>query len=89
MPLLCENAEDRFYTTQSYVNFIEPTCAYCTVGSYALLSVCLSVCLSTFHWIKIHISETIKARGPKLYHNIKLMYASLGKILITLSKIYF
>ena len=26
----------------------EPTCAYCTVGSYASLSVCPSVCLSLF-----------------------------------------
>ncbi len=49
------------------------------------LSVCL---LSTFHWIKIHISKTIVARGLKLYHNIELIYAHLGKIQITLSKRY-
>ena len=33
-------------------NIVEPTCAYCTRGSYASLSVCPSVC----HWIIIHIS---------------------------------
>ncbi len=33
--------------------FIEPT-AYCTMGSYPSLSVCLSVRLSVCHWIIIH-----------------------------------
>ena len=42
-------------------SFIEPTCAYCVVGSYASLSVRLSVCLSVclLHLIKIHSSESI------------------------------
>ncbi len=30
----------------------EPTCAYCTVGSYASLSVCPSVCPSVCHTFK-------------------------------------
>ncbi len=45
---------------------IEPTCAYCTVGSYASLSVCPSV----RHWIIIHISGSNRVRNLKLYHNI-------------------
>ncbi len=44
----------------------EPTCAYCTVGSYASLSVCLSVC----HWIIIHNSKSNWDRKLKLYQNI-------------------
>ena len=44
----------------------EPNCAYCTVGSYASLSVHLSVC----HWIIIDIMESYIVRNLKLYHNI-------------------
>ena len=36
----------RMYGTVSRDPIFEPTCACCTVGSHALLSVCLSVCLS-------------------------------------------
>ena len=47
--------------TQRVIIF-EPTCAYCTVGSYASLSVCLSVChVTKIYWIKIHISKSIVA----------------------------
>ncbi len=35
-----------------YIPFIEPTCAYCTVGSYASLSVRLSVRLFVCHTFK-------------------------------------
>ena len=42
--------------SESRFTFFEPTCAYCTVGSYASLSVRPSVRLSVYHWIKIHIS---------------------------------
>ncbi len=51
-------------TPKSMILF-EPTCAYCTVGSYAALSVRLSVCPSGFTQgtlytlLKIHISEGI------------------------------
>ncbi len=47
--------------------FFEPTCVYCTVGSYVSLSVRLSV----RHWIIIHISESIIAMNLKLCHSIK------------------
>ncbi len=53
-----------------FTEFIEPTCAYCTVGSYALLSVRLSVRPSVT-LLKIHISESIKGRNLKRYHSIK------------------
>ncbi len=44
--------------------FIEPTCAFCTVGSYAPLSVCLSVCmdLTKNTWPKI-ISQKVLQLG--------------------------
>ena len=47
--------------------FIEPTCATCTVGSYASLSVRLSVCLwlDQNYWTIIHISKTIAPRVLK------------------------
>ncbi len=45
---------------------LEPTCAFCTVGSYASLSVCLSVCVDwtrnywiILHRIEIHIWKSI------------------------------
>ena len=41
----------RVYQCQRYGIIFEPTCATCTVGSYASLSVCLSVCR---HLTKIH-----------------------------------
>ena len=57
-----------------YYSIFEPTCAYCTVGSYASLSVrpsvCPPVCLSVT-LLKIHNSESIIGRGLKLYHSIK------------------
>ncbi len=35
------------YTITIYIKpFFEPICAHCTVGSYALLSLSLSICLS-------------------------------------------
>ncbi len=43
----------------------------CTVGSYALLCVCLSVCDRTeIHWTIIHISKTIAIRVVKLRQNM-------------------
>ncbi len=50
--------------------FIEPVCAYRTVGSYASLFVRLSVNLQ-FDRIIIHISQSIIGRIPTLFHNIK------------------
>ena len=48
-------------------SFVEPTCAFCTVGSYASLSVCPSVCPygldQKSDWIIIHISESDKLPG--------------------------
>ena len=44
----------------------EPTCAYYTVGSYASLSVCLSVRPSVT-LLKIHSSESIIGKSLKLY----------------------
>ncbi len=38
--------------SSSHWLFIEPTCAYCTVGSYASLSICPSVRLSVCHTFK-------------------------------------
>ncbi len=56
-----------FFFRPPLPHFIEPTCAYCTVGSYASLSVRLSVC----HWIIIHISKSITAMNLKLCNSIK------------------
>ncbi len=39
----------------------------------------LSVCLSVCHWIIIHISESIRVRNLKLYHNI-LKASLLGQV---------
>ncbi len=53
------------------LSVFEPTCALCTVGSYASLSVCLSVCLSGLdqkYWMIIYISKSIRARMVKLSH---------------------
>ena len=73
-----------FYYFRKYSIF-EPTCACCTVGSYAALSVC---CLSGLYqnsdWIIIHISESIVGRSLKLHHSVKPLQGHLGKILITL-----
>ena len=49
-----------------YILF-EPTCAYCTVGSYASLSVRPSVRLSVFHWVIFYISESIIAMNLKVF----------------------
>ncbi len=53
----------------------EPTCAFCTVGSYAPLSVRPSVrpygLDQKSDWTIIHISESIRVRGLKFYHNIE------------------
>ncbi len=71
----------------------EPTCAYCTVGSYASLSLRLSVrpsvCPSVYHWIIIHISKSIIAMNLKLCHSIKPLQAHIGKLPTTLSEVYF
>ncbi len=75
-----ERREDRICTlcnlqkVENVLHFIEPTCAYCTMGSYASLSVRpsvrLSVCLSVT-LLKIHISESIIGMSLKLYHSVK------------------
>ncbi len=51
--------------------FFEPTCAVCTVGSYASLSVCSLSGLHQKSWKIIHISESIKVRSLKLHHNLE------------------
>ncbi len=50
--------------------FIDPTCAYCTVGSYAWLSVRPSGLDQNSDWTIIHISEIIRASSLKLHHNV-------------------
>ncbi len=62
----------RMYADQGLVpsmcgTIFEPTCAYCTVGSYASLSIRLSVRPSVT-LLQIHISESIIGRSLKLYH---------------------
>ena len=51
----------------------EPTCAHCTVGSYASLSVCLSSLDQNSDLIVIHISKSIAPRvmkfGERTYVN--------------------
>ncbi len=42
----CTRARTYNYIQITYVSIFEPTCAICTVGSYASLSVCLSVLCS-------------------------------------------
>ena len=54
------------------IGIFEPTCAHCTVGSYASLSVRPSVRPSVCHWIIIHISASNRARDLKLYHNVHM-----------------
>ncbi len=51
--------------------FIEPTCATCMVGSYALLSACPSVVWTGPKRGKIiHISGSIRVRNLQLHQNI-------------------
>ncbi len=84
----------KFLSQTSHV--FEPTCALCTVGSYASLSVCPSVCLSGLdqksHWTIIHISKSISLSEEQintccvcksqggLTANIKLHFFSLDFI---------
>ncbi len=55
----------RFYfIVYCLFSIFEPTCAHCTVGSYASLSVRLSVCLwlDKKSWTIIHISKSVTPR---------------------------
>ncbi len=69
-----QKAQESAKTKQHYVKayagmLVEPTCAICTVGSYSLLSVCLSVLWTRPKVEKIiHISISFVDRGMKFGH---------------------
>ena len=68
----------------------EPTCAYCTVDSYASLSVCLSVSLSVCHWIIIHISKSNRNTLLEKSCQQKIKASLLGQVgLIANVKLHF
>ncbi len=54
------------WTDLFYHTIIEPTCAFCMVGSYTSLSVCPYGLDQKSDWIIIHISESIRGRTLKL-----------------------
>ena len=73
--LICPGSK-RQGTPSTYAVF-EPNCAFRTVGSYALLSVCLSVCLygldQKSDWIIIHTVNTgwNKVRPTDIWQYVK------------------
>ncbi len=56
------------------MSFIEPTCAYCTVGSYALLSVCPSV--TKFDENSYIILELIATICVWTHHPFKFIFSN-------------